>query len=616
MAATGLCIVLAGCQAPVGPDAAVQDTAPNDSAEEVAETVPARSDTAGRRPRSWLQVATREGPVVGKQVEGGVRAYFGIPYALPVVGARRWAPPQPAVPWTEPRDASRFGPACPQNPAWGAQIPACRDCGEEACKALCQDEDCLTLNLWTPAAGASDKLPVMVWIHGGSHLAGTAAFPLFDGAALAGQGQVVVVSFNYRLGALGYLAHPGLSAETRAACEARRESGCAGRASGNYGALDQIEALRWVARNVDRFGGDPANLTVFGESAGGYSTCAMIATPLARGLVRRAIIQSGGCYVTHQSRPAAGANETCTIAALAASNGWNNVSMECVGQAAAEAVGCGAAADPVGCLRGQDWGAILAAEAQGKLPANLGLGSGILYGPSIDGWVLPKPVYALLSEPGGAGHEVDLIAGTTADEATLFFWPKGLGKADFATEADYLARVETLAGSTACAHKLVDAYPGGGSPELRLDRYLELAAEGTFVCPTRFWLGVIAGQQAAGRKAWLYQFTHVPEDGLQPRGGADFRLGAYHSAELRYVFGNLGRSASAADAALSSELVARWTHFARTGEPNPPSLSPAWPVWTGSGEADLRIGFPSAAGDHLKLNACLIWELVWLGSCP
>jgi len=213
---------------------------------------------------SAATVTTNGGPLTGA-TENGIDVYRGIPYAAPPVGALRWQPPQqPAPLWTTPRDATAFGPICPQHPTEGMLVRA----------NLPQSEDCLTLNVWTPP-GATN-LPVMVWIHGGGFTQGTSSLPLFNGAALAHRG-VVLVSFNYRVGRLGFFPHPALS-------------------DANFGLLDQIAALKWVQRNIAAFGGDPRNVTIFGESAGGVSVEMLMTSPLAKGLFAKAISESGGLF--------------------------------------------------------------------------------------------------------------------------------------------------------------------------------------------------------------------------------------------------------------------------------------------------------------------------------
>jgi para-nitrobenzyl esterase len=211
--------------------------------------------------------------------DGKVRVFKGIPFAAPPVGKLRWQPPQAAATWQGVRECKEFGNTCPQQPYPAGSI--------YAQPPQPQSEDCLYLNVWTPAENATAKLPVMVWIHGGALTRGSGSTGIYDGEALARRG-VVLVTINYRLGPFGYLAHPALSRESSHS------------SSGNYGVLDQIAALEWVSRNIAAFGGDPGRVTIFGESAGSWSVCALVASPLSKGLFHRAIGQSGGCFAPMQ----------------------------------------------------------------------------------------------------------------------------------------------------------------------------------------------------------------------------------------------------------------------------------------------------------------------------
>jgi carboxylesterase type B len=214
-------------------------------------------------------VQTTYGPIRGERI-GDVRIYRGIPFAAPPVGPRRWQPPAPPGPWQDVRDATRFGDDCPQR----STIPI-------GSRATAQSEDCLTLNVWTPAKSAGDRLPVMVWIFGGSFIFGSGAEERADGMTFARDG-VVYVAINYRVGMFGFLAHPGLTAESRDGT------------SGNYGLLDQIAGLQWVRDNIDRFGGDPDRVTLFGVSAGAAAISLLMTSPLAQGLFQQVILQSPG----------------------------------------------------------------------------------------------------------------------------------------------------------------------------------------------------------------------------------------------------------------------------------------------------------------------------------
>ena len=312
-------------------------------------------------------VAVDGGRIAGASAgDGGVWRYAGVPYAAPPVGALRWRPPQPVEPWTDVREADQLPPGCPQ-PTLPVPPDAEPFFGPGATRL---EEDCLYLNVWS-AAGPDERAQVMVWIHGGGLFVGDGSEVAYDGAALARRG-VVVVTINYRLGALGYLAHPLL-----------REESAHG-ASGNYGLLDQIEALRWVQRNIAAFGGDPDRVTIFGESAGSWSVNYLMATPLAAGLFAGAIGQSGGGF--------------SPLAGLAASD-----AAEADGMRFAEALLGAKAAVSLDALRAAAVVDVLA--AGGAAPrANL------------DGWALPASLYDIFA--AGRQHDVPVIVGANADEAT------------------------------------------------------------------------------------------------------------------------------------------------------------------------------------------------------
>jgi para-nitrobenzyl esterase len=318
-----------------------------------------------------LTVVTTSGPVRGTGTE--IVVFKGIPYAAPPTGDRRWRPPAPAESWTAVRDASQFGPQCPQQ---GNFAPR----GGVATASMPTGEDCLTLNVWTPAKSGRERLPVMVWIHGGGFTIGSGASPRSSGETLAGQGAVVV-TFNYRLGALGFLAHPGLSRESDQ------------RISGNYGLLDQIAALRWVHENIGAFGGDPSNVTVFGQSAGAASGAGMLmVSPLARGLFHRVIAQSAGTIGTVGPKP--------------------RLRDAYYGLPAAEAKNQSMAPD-LDKLR-----AMTADEVLAALPNAPTFSTGWHFGPVIDGYVLPDDPGVLLGTSRQA--KVPLLIGYNADEAFFY----------------------------------------------------------------------------------------------------------------------------------------------------------------------------------------------------
>ena len=308
-------------------------------------------------------IRTKTGPITGDEHDG-IRSFEGVPFAAPPVGERRWKPPQPVAPWTEPRACVEFGPACPQN---GKDLYG--PVGET-------NEDCLYLNVWTPAKSTNAKLPVMFWIHGGGFMFGSGGKACYDGAELAKRGDVVVVTCNYRLGPFGFLAHPALTAESP------------NHASGNYGLMDQIAALQWVQHNIAAFGGDPGCVTIFGQSAGGVSVCALLASPLANNLFHRAIVQSGS----------------------APGNLHDRAAMEALGLEFAKRLGT----DDLKAMRAKSADELLAAVKQGSGK----VGEGTQDHLCIDGYVLRESLQRTLA--AGHHHSVPLLGGTTRDEDRLF----------------------------------------------------------------------------------------------------------------------------------------------------------------------------------------------------
>ncbi len=464
--------------------------------------------------------------------DGGVWRYAGVPYAAPPVGALRWRPPQSVAPWAGVREADQLPPGCPQ-PTLPVPPDAEPFFGPGAVRL---EEDCLYLNVWS-AAGPDERVPVMVWIHGGGLFVGDGSEVAYDGAALARRG-VVVVTINYRLGTLGYLAHPLL-----------REESAHG-ASGNYGLLDQIEALGWVQRNIGAFGGDPDRVTIFGESAGSWSVNYLMATPLAAGLFAGAIGQSGGAF--------------SPLASPAASD-----VVEAEGMRFAEALLGAEAAVSLDALRAAAVVDVLA--AGGAAPR-----------PHVDGWALPASIYDIFA--AGRQHDVPVIVGANADEATAL---SALGgDPETTTVEQYREWARGEYGELADAY--LAAYPACSDAEVAGGR-LGSRGDGRFVWEMRTWARMM---DQVSSPAFLYFFTRVP-----PAADAE-RFGAYHTAEIPYVFNNLGggsrywfanRDYDDADRQLSEVMASYWVNFAATGNPNGDGL-PEWPAYTRTDEAALELG--------------------------
>jgi len=448
-------------------------------------------------------VRTASGLVSGVDRDGA-RVYLGIPYAAPPVGELRWRPPQPPDAWNGVRRCAEYGPSCPQPVGLDASFfPIGKT-----------DEDCLSLNVWAPPG--ADGLPVMVWIHGGGFANGSGAVEVYDGGNLARLG-VVVVTVNYRLGALGFLAHPELTEEAQGA-------------AGNYGLLDQIAALEWVRDNIAGFGGDPGSVTVFGESAGGMSVCDLMVSPAAAGLFARAIVQSG----PFDSR-GAGMDAVRSLAEA-----------ETAGLRLSRRLGCDDAPDELAALRAVPVDRLVeAAEATvARVPGGIG------FGPVVDGVVLPGDPAALFAQ--GAIHDVDLLVGANADEANLFL----MGMRD-ETAAQLTAFVRRLYAPDDDAVLRLFPDPEYGSRTAALSKAVTVMG---FVASARFAAASVAEK---GGDAYLYHFTRRP-----PVAGD---LGAFHGLEIPYVFGNPALTldvTEGVDGELSAVMMRYWVSFARDGDPN------------------------------------------------
>ena len=501
------------------------------------------SPDGGDTPPS-LEIQTAQGKVKGS-LDGAVRVFLGLPFAAPPVGDNRFKPPRPAASWNGVREANAYGPQCPQFNQGSGLFD------EKA------SEDCLTLNVWSPAAKGAPR-PVMVWIHGGAFILGSGSEPTYQGRNLAEAGDVVVVTVNYRLGPLGFLAHPALTTEDGA-----RPS------SGNYGILDQQAALAWVKANIAAFGGDPGNVTLFGESAGGMSVCAQLVAPGAKGLYHRAIDQSGPCLAFPLPSRAI----------------W-----EAQGEALAKAAGCaGDAAAIRACLRKKTPKEILTA-----LPRRLELifGEGASWTPHLDGVVLPEQTSAALK--AGQGAKVPLLIGANRDEGKLFL---ALG-AKVDTEMQLRAALGSLY-PPAVTDKIIAFYkPKAPTPK---DQALA-ALNDAFVCDAR---RVARLHEAAGQSVFYYHFSR-PFKWIFPD------LGAFHSAEIPFIFDNpyVFISITEEDRPLAKAMQGYWTRFARAGNPNPDPLRNTiqWPAYRAAGDTHLGLDLTIATGTGLRKEACDFWD--------
>jgi para-nitrobenzyl esterase len=448
--------------------------------------------------------------------------------------------PQPVVPWTSVKKADAFAPGCIQQ-AFGGLGPA----GARA-------EDCLYLNVWTPAKSASERLPVMVWIYGGGFAIGETSTPVYDGANLAKKG-VVLVSVAYRVGPFGFLAHPELTRES-------------GKGSGAYGVADQIAGLRWVKANIAQFGGDPDQVTIFGESAGGISVSMLAASPAAKGLFHRAISQSGGSFAPLKTVN----EEIATVPTLKTA--------EMAGQRFFTAIG---AAD------------LKAARALSADKILAGPGTGMINGqfwPVADGEIILGDQYELYSQ--GKFNDTPILIGTNADEGRLFLALGGVrGGADPAAAFRQQARVSF--GEKADA--IIAAYTG--TPDEAARALKNVFRDSVFAWGTWAW----AGLQAAKGKGKTYVYYFENRGPSQPDG-------ATHADEIAYVFGNLAApvlgpppTRTAADRALSEQFMSYWTNFAKTGDPNGPNL-PTWPAFTTAKPQVMNLAPAKVLNEHPNLQ--------------
>ena len=482
--------------------------------------------------------STESGAISGIRKDG-LSVYKGVPFAAPPVGDLRWRPPVPVTSWTGTRKTDAFAPACMQT---GVSMPG------ETPPAV--SEDCLYLNIWTPAKSAQEHLPVIVWIYGGGYINGSASMPLYWGDRLARKG-VIVVTIAYRLGPLGFLAHPELTRESPH------------HSSGNYGLMDQVAALEWIQRNIAAFGGNPKNVTIAGQSSGAMSVSVLMASPLAKGLFQRAIGESGGLFEPLQLAPK-----------------YLLANAERDGEKYAVSLG----ATSLHQLR--------------RLPANQlsGNAGGIVH-TVIEPYLLPVSPYEAFAS--GQQNDVPLLIGSNAEEA------RALTDVTHVKATTFDRDIEHSFGQLPAP--LIAAYPHSTDEEARQAR-LDLERDLRFGWDMWAWARLQAG--TGKNPVYYYSFRQKPPF---PAGSVYEGWGASHFAELWYVFDHLNQEPwrwSEADRKVAEEMSSYWVNFARSGNPNGPSL-PSWPAFTNADSKVLEIGDPIAIDGVTNINGLKVFDAVY-----
>ena len=501
--------------------------------------MPTSSDTATDAPTGPFFAEVESGSLIGVETSAGAVAYLGIPFASPPLGTLRFQPPTPPAPWSEARRADQFAEPCIQYDGAEKQVRG--------------SEDCLYLNVWRPEAEVENR-PVLVFIHGGGNVVGSAAeetspgFKIYDGAWMAAQASAVVVTLQYRLNALGYLADPSLDTDVP---------------SGNYGPRDQVAALEWVQRNIGAFGGDPDRVLLFGESGGAADVCGLLATPSAAGLFHAASMMSGGC------------------------GGFDRADLLELGADAAEALGCDKAADRADCLRSVDAAALVEAVQR---PSALGGFVTAWAGPTVDGSFLPQAPEAAIA--AGEHHRVPLMIGTTADETSSPIF----GISFTLTAEQYEGTVRLLFGGDADA--VLERYPRAAFPTPR-DALVALTTDVQFTCTS---LG-IAEEARAWSPVYHYVYEHV-YDG-ESSGVVHPRVfGAAHGFELPVLFQTLHTYdeyvPSDGETRLGQEMTTLWADFAADRVP-----SDTWPEY--DGRHTMTLSTTSQVVQDYRTDLCAFW---------
>jgi para-nitrobenzyl esterase len=530
-------ILIAACAAGCSDD---EKHSTSDAAAVVEEDAAAPAGDAGAElPPN--QVKVEDGLLEGS-VDDGIHKFLGIPYAAPPTGALRWRRPQPVEKWSGVKEASEFGPRCAQNESTTLM------------NAASADEDCLYLNVWTPDLTPAEPLTVMVWIHGGGNQNGSANEPVpyansglfYTGQFLAKNQNVVVVSLNYRLGWFGFFNQAELDAEE-------------GGASGNQGLWDQRAALVWVQKNIAKFGGDPDNVTIFGESAGSLDVCFHVASPESRGLFHKAVSQSGGC-TTRNSTKAQGEQQAATLASA----------LGCSGDGALD------------CLRGKPVAELLAQTGRA--------------GPVVDGEFLPKQARELFE--AGDVAKVPYMLGSNTDEGTLF----SLGTA--VTTEDELKSAIGMRLMTTDLDPVLAQYPLSqfmSAPNPQQARLARILGDAQLVCST--WDSAVRAEKAGFPGVWMYNFDVPVVIASLP----SLMLGATHGAELVYVF-QTSPAFGAPETELSNKMQTYWANFAKTGDPNGGGQL-EWPQFSEETSTRMNFALEPSVVQAFRKSECTFWRL-------
>ena len=493
-----------------------------------------------------LVAKTGSGKVEGELKESGILVFKGIPYAKPPVGELRFKPPQPPKPWSYTFKAAMFGPVAPQ---------AENEIGSTAAQE--QSEDCLSLNVWTPAADDKHR-PVMVWIHGGGFTNGSGSDDWYDGSTFTERGDVVVVTLNYRLGALGFLYLGGVGGPEYAQ-------------SGNLGLLDQVAALKWVRDNIAAFGGDPGNVTIFGESAGSMSVCTLMGMPAARGLFQKAIGESGALNLINNRNFASGiTRQFMSYAGVTDMAGLLSLTTEQILKAQSDLL-----------------------NREGRVGTPLG--------PVIDGSVLPEPPLHAIAN--GSAAKVDFLTGTNLDEVR--FWLIAvplLAVAPLQTAATYMPMLGKVLGAN--ANTIAASYKARRPEATDGDVTMAIMTDVMFRVPQ---IRVVEAQSAEQPKTFMYLFTW-------PSPVSDGILRSCHALEIPFVFNHLHATntvefmGSDPPQKLADIMQNTWIAFAKTGDPNNKSV-PYWPAYNTQTRATMELNVnPTVVNDPYGAD-----RLVWKG---